>query len=62
LQLEAGEHPFEGLGRAITLGDEVLGALTQMRDGGVAGVAQHTARVDGKQQLDLIEPSWRAGA
>jgi hypothetical protein len=43
------------------LGDEVLGALAQMRDGVVAGVSQHAARVDGKQQLDLIDPAGVQG-
>src|SRR6516225_9172901 len=61
LQLEAGERPLERLGRVVALRDEGLGALAQVRDGAMAGVAQDTARVDAKQQFDLVDPTGVQG-
>ncbi|MDB5784909.1 MAG: hypothetical protein JWQ50_4824 [Caballeronia mineralivorans] len=48
LQRITPETPFEGACRLIALADKLLGALAQMRDAGVAGMAQHTAGVEGK--------------
>jgi hypothetical protein len=62
LKLKAGECPFERLGGVIALGHERFGALAQLRDGRMTGVSQGAARVDGEQQLDLIDPAcvqWR---
>jgi hypothetical protein len=49
LQLKGGERPLEGLGRNVALGEKGLGALAQVRDGGVAGVTQHAARIEDNQ-------------
>src|SRR6266446_1784588 len=57
LKLKAGEGPFERLGGVIALDHESVGALAQLRDGRMTGVSQDAARVDGEQQLDLIDPA-----
>jgi hypothetical protein len=44
----APEGPFEGARCLIALADKLLGALTQMRGAGVAGMAQYAAGVEGK--------------
>jgi hypothetical protein len=57
LQLEAGECPLERLGRLVALRHEGIGALAQLFNGRMAGMAQDTARIDAEHQLDLIDPA-----
>ena len=50
-------NQFERFGRQVALCHESFGALTQLQGAGVAGMAQNAARVDAKQQFDLIDPA-----
>jgi hypothetical protein len=61
LQLKAGECPLERFGRPVALRHEGVGALAQLLDGAMTGMAQDAARVDAKQQLDLVDPARMNG-
>ena len=51
------ESPSEGTCRLVALADELLCTLAKMRRAGVAGVTQHTARIEPKPQFDLVHPA-----
>jgi hypothetical protein len=57
LQRVTPESPSEGTCRLVALADELLCTLAQMHRAGVAGVTQHTARIEPKPQFDLVHPA-----